>query len=126
MHEVSVVADLIAAIVEELKKYEVISVEEVTIVVGKLTNLGAEQMEFAYEIMSKDTILEGSKLVIEEEEIVLKCEACGYDGPAKVIDLGEEAHYKMPVLSCPECGGEVTITAGKSCCVKSAKIEEAD
>jgi hydrogenase nickel incorporation protein HypA/HybF len=126
MHEVSVVADLISALIKELEKYEFISVEEVTIVVGKLTNLGAEQMEFAYEIMSKDTVLEGSKLVIEDEEIELRCENCGYAGPAKSIDLGEESHYKLPVLSCPECGGAVTITAGKSCCVKSAKIEEAD
>jgi len=126
MHEVNVVADLIAAIIKELEKYKVNSVEEVTIVVGKLTNLGAEQLEFAFEIMSKDTVLVGSKLVIIEEEIELKCEKCGFEGPAKSIDLGEESHYKLPVLSCPECGEAVSITAGKSCCVKSIRIDEAD
>lgn len=125
MHEVSVVADLVAAINEELKRYDVVSVREVTLVIGKLTNLGTEQLEFAYEIISKDSILEGSKLVILEEEIEVECQKCGYNGPVKNIDLGEEVHFQIPILSCPECGGTVTITAGKSCCVKSIDIEEA-
>jgi len=126
MHEVSVMADLIEAIKKELEKYDVISVDRVTLTVGKLTNLGAEQLEFAYEIMSKDSILDGSKLVIEEEEIEVRCGECGYEGRVKNMDLGEDAHYQIPILSCPKCNSAVTITSGKSCCVKSIDIEEAD
>ncbi len=114
------------AIKKELERYDVISVKEVTMTVGKLTNLGTEQMEFAYEIMSRDSILEGSKLVIEEEEIEVECEKCGYKGPTKKLEMGEEMHYQIPILSCPECNGQVNITAGKTCCVKSMEIEEAD
>jgi len=125
MHEVSVVADLITAILKELEKYDVVSVKEVTLTVGKLTNLGTEQMEFAYDVMSKDSILNGSKLVIEEENIIVKCEDCGYKGPVNVMNIGEEAHFQVPILSCPVCGKAVTIIAGKSCCVKSIDIEEA-
>jgi len=124
MHEVSVVAELIAAIEKELEKYNVVSVKEVTLTVGKLTNLGTDQMEFAYEVMSKDTILKGSKLVIETENIKVKCEECGYSGPVNVVDLGED-HYQIPLLSCPACGSAVTILSGRSCCVKSIDIEEA-
>lgn len=120
------VADLMAAIKKELERYDVISVKEVTLTVGKLTNLGKEQMEFAYEIMSKDTILEGSELIIEEEPIEVKCEKCGYLGPVKNMEFGDEMHYQVPILSCPDCGGAVTITAGKTCCVKCMEIEEAD
>ncbi len=124
MHEVSVMADLISAIKRELEEYDVVSVKEVTMIVGKLTNLGAEQLEFAYEVMSKDSILEGSVLVIEEEDITVKCEGCGYEGPVKNMDLGEESHYQIPILSCPECAGAVTILSGRSCCVRSIDIEE--
>ena len=126
MHEVSVVADLVAAINTELERYKVVSVKEVTITVGRLTNLGAEQMEFAYEIISKGSVLEGSKLIIEEEDVKVSCGRCGYEGPVRNITLDEDSHYQMPVLSCPECGGAVTITAGKSCCVRTLEIEEAD
>ncbi|MCL2032818.1 MAG: hydrogenase maturation nickel metallochaperone HypA [Methanomassiliicoccaceae archaeon] len=126
MHEVSVMADLMSAIKKELERYNVVSVREVTLTIGKLTNLGAEQMEFAYEIMSKDSILEGSRLVIEEEIIQVRCGKCGYEGPVKNIDMGEDSHFQIPVLSCPECGGAVAVTAGRSCCVRSMEIEEAD
>jgi len=123
MHEVSVVADLIAAIVKELEKYNVVKVNKVTLTVGKLTNLGTEQMEFAYEVLSKNSILNGSELVIETESIKVKCDECGYTGPVNVLDLGED-HFQIPVLSCPVCGSAVTILAGRSCCVKSIDIEE--
>ena len=118
-------ADLIAAIERELEKYNVISVKEVTLTIGELTNLGIEQIEFAYEIMSKSSVLNGSILVVETESIKVKCEECGYKGPVKNIDLGEDSHNQIPILSCPACGSAVTITAGKSCCVKSIDIEEA-
>ncbi|MCL1811543.1 MAG: hydrogenase/urease maturation nickel metallochaperone HypA [Methanomassiliicoccaceae archaeon] len=119
-------ADLIAAINKELERYNVVSVKEVTLVVGRLTNLGAEQIEFAYEIMSKNSILEGSKLVIEEEDVKVSCGKCGYEGPVKNMELGEDSHYQIPILSCPECGGAVTILAGMSCCVRTLEIEEED
>ncbi|MDR0309835.1 MAG: hydrogenase/urease maturation nickel metallochaperone HypA [Candidatus Methanoplasma sp.] len=126
MHEVSVMAELMTAVKKELERYDVVSVKEVALTVGRLTNLGAEQMEFAYEIMSKDSILEGSRLVIIEEEIEAECGQCGYKGPVKNMETEGDVHYNIPVLSCPECNGAVTITAGKTCCVRSIEIEEAD
>jgi hydrogenase nickel incorporation protein HypA/HybF len=126
MHEVSVMADVIAAIEKELERYDVISVKEVTLKVGRLTNLGIEQMEFAYEVMSKDSALEGSKIVILEEDIEVECGGCGYKGPVRDMELGEEVHFRIPILSCPECCSAVTITAGKTCCITSMVIEEAD
>jgi len=125
MHEVSVMADLMAAIKKELEGYDVQSVKEVTLIVGKLTNLGTEQLEFAYEVMSRNSILEGSKLVIQEEEIEIQCRNCGYEGPVDKMDFGEEAHNQIPILSCPKCGSAVTITAGRTCCIRSLDIEEA-
>lgn len=46
------VANIVDAVLEELKKYDVTKVNAVTIVVGDLTQLGIEQMEFAYEVLS--------------------------------------------------------------------------
>ena len=63
------VSDIVSAILKELEKYSVERVEEVVLVVGDMTSLGEEQLEFAYEIVTKETKLEGSKLVIEHEKI---------------------------------------------------------
>lgn len=124
MHEASVVANIVDAVLEELKKYDVTKVNAVTLLVGDLTMLGYEQMEFAYSVLSEGTILEGSELKIEPEHIVLKCGKCGYEGPAKTIDFGEDSgEHNIPVLSCPECGGPVTVTEGEACRVKNMDVE---
>lgn len=68
MHEVSVMSGIIDAVMAELAKHDVEKVEEVDLVVGELTYLGKDQLSFAYEIMTRETILEGSSLVFEDEK----------------------------------------------------------
>ncbi|MBO4551980.1 MAG: hydrogenase maturation nickel metallochaperone HypA [Candidatus Methanomethylophilaceae archaeon] len=125
MHEVSVVSDIVSAILKELEKYNVEKVEEVILVVGEMTSLGDEQLEFAYEIVTKETKLEGSKLVIEHEKIRVRCNECGYEGEVRMLesDYGE---HTIPILSCPKCNGRVKVTAGQTCMVKNLKIVEAE
>ena len=125
MHEVSVVSDIVSAILKELENYNVERVEEVVLVVGEMTSLGDEQLEFAYEIVTKETKLEGSKLVIEHEKIRVKCKECDYEGEVRMLesDYGE---HTIPILSCPKCNGKVRVTAGQTCMVKNLKIVEAE
>ena len=119
------VSDIVSAILKELEKYNVERVEEVVLVVGDMTSLGEEQLEFAYEIVTKETKLEGSKLVIEHEKIRVKCNECGYEGEVRMLesDYGE---HTIPILSCPECNGKVKVTAGQTCKVRNLKIVEAE
>ena len=126
MHEVSVVASLVDAVIAELQKYNVIKVNSVTVVIGDLTNLGEEQMAFAYEIVTQDTILEGSEFIVEHEPIELECWDCGYKGPAKGLTGPDFDTHSGPIRSCPECGGKVTVVKGQSCTVKCMDIEEAE
>ena len=125
MHEVSVVSDIVSAILKELEKYSVEKVEEVVLVIGDMTSLGEEQLEFAYEIVTKETKLEGSKLVIEHEKIRVKCSECDYEGEVRMLesDYGE---HTIPILSCPKCNGKVKVTAGQTCKVRNLKIVEAE
>ncbi|MFA6869739.1 MAG: hydrogenase maturation nickel metallochaperone HypA [Methanomethylophilus sp.] len=126
MHEATVIASVVDAVLTKLKKYNVKKVHTVTLTIGDLTQLGTEQMEFAYEVLTKDTVLEGSKLAVEPEHIVLSCKRCGYKGPARTIDFGDSTEHNIPVLSCPQCGGEVEVVAGQACCVKNMDIETGD
>jgi Zn finger protein HypA/HybF (possibly regulating hydrogenase expression) len=114
---------LISAILKELENYKVVKVTEVVLTIGKLTNLGVEQMEFAFEIMTRDTALDGSRLIIEEEPIEVICNSCSYEGPIKNAEFGDD-HVSIPVLSCPECGSAIKLVKGQACCVKTVDIEE--
>ncbi len=126
MHEVSVVTSLVDAVIAELQKYNVLRVNSITVIIGDMTNLGEEQMSFAYEIVTRGTILEGSEFIVEREPIELECWDCGYKGPARVIVDPDFDKHSIPVLSCPECGGKINVTKGMSCTVKCMDIEEAE
>jgi len=118
-------SDIINAVLDELKEHDVHEVEEVVIVIGDLTNLGDDQMSFAFEVMTKDTILSGAKLIIDHEPVRLLCKECGYDGAAEIL-RNEGYDHSIPVLSCPKCKGPVTVTEGMSCRIRSIRIKEGD
>ena len=124
MHEVSVVSSLVNAVIDELAKYRVTKVHSVTAVIGDLTNLGEEQMLFAYEIVTRGTVLEGSEFIVEHEPIEVLCASCGYSGPVKTLADPDFASHSIPVLSCPDCGGAIKVVKGQSCAIKCMDIEE--
>lgn len=124
MHEVSIMSSIIESVLEELRKYQVEKVEEINLVIGELTFLGVEQLQFAFEVLSKGTILEGAQLTIDSEKVKVRCTACNYEGPINYSD-GSDSHYALPILACPSCGERVDVILGKSCTVKSVRMVEA-
>jgi hydrogenase nickel incorporation protein HypA/HybF len=121
VHEFSVTSQIVQNVLAEAEKRGAKKVTEVDLVVGKLTFLGLEQLRFAFEALAKGTILEGAKLVIDEQEGVVKCNSCGYEGSFKYED-DPLYHVLLPTLKCPKCGNVVEIAAGKECTIKSVKM----
>jgi hydrogenase nickel incorporation protein HypA/HybF len=123
MHEVSVMSSIIESVLEELKKHKVDKVEEVALVIGELTFLGQDQLSFAYEVLTKGTILEGSNLNMETEPVEVRCLNCSYQGRAEYLE-DETFRSMIPTLNCPRCGSRVEVIKGKSCVVRSVKVVE--
>lgn len=123
MHEISVMSSILEQVLDELKGHDVIRVEEVELVVGELTFLGHDQLRFAYEIMTRDTPLEGAELVLIQEGIEVECPSCGYKGGVRYLE-DEEYHFSVPVLHCPECDSKVKVIKGRRCGVTSIKVVE--
>jgi hydrogenase nickel incorporation protein HypA/HybF len=121
MHEFSVTSQIVQSVLTEAEKHKAKKVTEVYLVIGKLTFLGLEQVRFAYEALTKGTILEGSRLIIEEQEGTVKCNHCDYEGGFKYED-DPMYHVPVPTLKCPHCGNVVSIVAGKECTIKSIKM----
>jgi hydrogenase nickel incorporation protein HypA/HybF len=108
-------------VLAEAEKRGAKKVTEVQLTIGKLTFLGLEQVRFAYEALTKDTIMEGSKLIITEQEGTVKCSNCDYQGDFKYAD-DPLYHVPVPTLKCPKCNNTVTITTGKECTITNIKM----
>jgi len=121
LHEYSTTKQIVEFVLNEAGKHGAKKVLEVKLVIGKLTVLGIEQVKFYYELLTKETIMENSKLTIEEEEPIVECENCGYKGGIQFEDENLY-HFLIPTLSCPVCGKPVKIVKGKEILIKSIKV----
>lgn len=121
MHELSMTTQIVDSVLEEAKKQDAKRVTEVHLVIGKLTFLGIEQVRFAYNILVKDTIMKGSKLIVEEKGGVIECPSCGYKGAIPCED-DPTYHVPIPTLRCPKCGKSAKILEGKECTIRSIKM----
>jgi hydrogenase nickel incorporation protein HypA/HybF len=120
MHEFSVMTQIVDSILEEANKRDAKKVEQVDLEIGDFTMLGDEQMKFAYEVLSKDTILQGSKLHVSHRKGKVKCDSCGYEGDMK---LSEDSPHKLtPILECPKCGSPAKIIEGRECFIRNIRM----
>jgi hydrogenase nickel incorporation protein HypA/HybF len=121
MHELSIATQIVETVLEEAKRHEAMKITEVQLGIGKMTFLGTEQVRFSYKILTENTIMQDSKLVIEEKDGIIECYSCGYKGK---IPLKNDITYHIPVptLQWPKCGKAATIVEGKECTIKSIKI----
>ncbi len=121
VHEGSITTQIVESVLKEANQRKAKKVIEVQLILGSLTFLNPEQVEFWYEMLTKGTIMEGSKLVIEKNEGTVCCSKCGYEGNFKYVD-DSALHVPMPTLQCPKCESAVEIVSGKDCIVKSVKM----
>jgi hydrogenase nickel incorporation protein HypA/HybF len=121
VHEGSITTQIVENVLKEAKKRRAKKVVELQLVIGKLTFLNPEQVRFWYEILTKDTIMQNSKLDIEESEGIVRCPNCGYEGNFKYVD-DPALHIPTPTLNCPRCNRVVDIVGGKDCLIKNVKM----
>ncbi len=126
MHEFSTMSNIVAAVRGEGRRHNATGITKVLLEIGELTFLGEEQLRFAFDVLTKDTEMDGAELIIEKVMPKVKCE-CGYEGGVE-YDEKKEFHIQIPILKCPRCGNTdtVKITNGRECSIKNVEIEVED
>ncbi len=122
MHEYAIISEIVSTVIQEAEKHgRLLAVEEVLLEVGELVFLNPEQLSFSFDVVKKDTVLEGAKLTIHAIKARVHCTHCNYDGK---MDYAEEEgwHYRLPVFTCPECNMGIDIVEGKECIVKTIRL----
>jgi hydrogenase nickel incorporation protein HypA/HybF len=113
MHEQSIVESLLNLALEHAEKAEATRLAGINIVVGELSGVLDEAMEFYFGFLSRGTIAENAKLNFNHVPIKLRCRNCGN------IFLPENMIFK-----CPECSEQqVDIVAGRELYIESIEVE---
>jgi hydrogenase nickel incorporation protein HypA/HybF len=114
MHEIYITNQIVQTVLAKLEKYDVKKVESITLEIGELTLIADDQLNFAYDILTRNTILENSKLLICRKRTLIEC-SCGYKGS---ID------YSIgPMIVCPICGSnKISVLEGNECTLKNIKF----
>ncbi|GAB6904204.1 putative hydrogenase nickel incorporation protein HypA [Desulfosarcina cetonica] len=91
-------------------------IQRVNLQVGKLSAIVADSLRFCFDLVIKETPLEGAELVIEELPVVAHCKDCQHRWTVT-----------EPVFLCPACqSGSLDILSGRELEIKSIEIEDED
>ena len=113
MHETTLMQNLIATVMEAVKKHNVTRVNRVVLSVGKLSNALPDALIFAFEALTQGGILQGAELEIEYLPVIARCRACGREYQAD----------GFPII-CPDCESKnFTIISGDEVYIKSIDID---
>lgn len=92
MHEVSVAMEIIEGINNNIKIYNLKSVDKITLSIGEFTCIDENSLRFAFFSMSKGTIFENAKLAINKIKAISYCDYCK-----------EEFNITYTNKICPKC-----------------------
>ncbi|MFH1613279.1 MAG: hydrogenase maturation nickel metallochaperone HypA [bacterium] len=76
MHEFSIVKSLINILNKKCKKEKISEIKKINLKIGILKTIMPESLNFAFEILSKKTKYENTKLIIKIIPVKMKCNEC--------------------------------------------------
>ena len=114
MHELSIAMSIVDLALEEARGRAVI-VDAVYLDLGPLSGVVADALRFSWEIACQDTPLEGTRLMIREIPVEIRCVTCNAN---RMLD-------SMQWLCCPVCGTPaLEVIHGKELAVTALEVRD--
>ncbi len=114
MHELSIAGNIADMVRREMSDRRLPRVEAITLRIGRMTDVNPDALTFGFEVITRDTELAGTKLIITEIPIAAKCSLC-------------EREFDVPEFSfiCPNCGSNsVELIRGMELDIASLEVVE--
>ena len=96
MHELPVTETILKIALAHAEKNDVRRIMKIHLEVGRLSDLQDDWMQRYFDHLSRGTLAEGARLLIERTPILLVCDAC-----AETFTVAAADHLDSP---CPQCG----------------------
>jgi hydrogenase nickel incorporation protein HypA/HybF len=113
MHEFSITQNVLEIALRHAEKAGARRITRLNLVVGELSSIIDDSVQFYWDIVARDTIAEGSQLCFERIPGSLRCLGCD-----NVFSLNGRDY------TCPACGGsQVVVVGGDQFRLESIEVE---
>jgi hydrogenase nickel incorporation protein HypA/HybF len=93
MHELGIARSIIEIAEEHARRHDARRIHSVTVLIGSLSGVMAEAVEFCFSACAQGTLLEDARLIIEQPQGLGRCRQCQKESPLATT-----------LYSCPVCG----------------------
>lgn len=117
MHELAVTEGILHVAVEAAGQNGNRSITQIYLVVGELSSIVDDSVQFYFDILSRDTLAEGAKLNFRREPAIANCRDCNH-----------QLEVSIPLTPfCPNCGStQLQVTGGREFYVESIEVKDED
>lgn len=113
MHELGVTQSILNIALHYAQEAGAARITELNLVIGELSSIIDESVQFYWDIVAKDTIAEGATMHFKRVPAMLRCDDCGHE-----FDLKRRDYV------CPACGSErVTVAGGDVFFLESIDVD---
>lgn len=114
MHEMAVTQSLLDIVTGEAEKAGAKQVSAVNLVIGEMSGLVDDSVQFYFDFLTKGTVAEGARLNFRRVAARMKCRACQ-----------AEFSPEPDEWVCPQCGQwQAEVTAGKEFYIDSIEVDD--
>ncbi|MCJ7737880.1 MAG: hydrogenase maturation nickel metallochaperone HypA [Anaerolineae bacterium] len=101
MHELAITQNILEIAVRHAEKANAHRITHLNLVIGELASIIDDSVQFYWDIISRDSIAEGSQLHFERHAAQLRCTQCSHMFPLN------SSEYQ-----CPACGDRHVVACG--------------
>jgi hydrogenase nickel incorporation protein HypA/HybF len=115
MHELSITQGILDVTLDAARKAGAQRIVAIDLVIGELSGMVDDSIQFYFDILSRDTLAEKAVLRFRREPCIVICRECG--------SRSEACAPLAPV--CPQCGSvKLQVTGGREFRVESIEVAE--
>ncbi len=113
MHELAITQSLLEISLRHAQQADTARIKSLNLVIGELSSIVDDSVQFYWDIISRGTIAEGAQLNFRRIPAALRCEDCAHEFPLDHKDY-----------VCPDCGSSrVMVVAGDDFSLESIDVD---
>lgn len=117
MHELGLIENVLNTVRDSASKMNITRISKIKLVVGKLSMVLPDSLQFAFQVLSREALFENTVLEVEEKEVFCQCINCQYH-----FEVGRTYRF-----CCPYCGeNRVNVISGRELHIDYYEAEEGE